>query len=144
MAGTQLQIVQAVQDIVSAVSGIREAPDYPPEQLGDFPFAVAFPGEGVHSFGVVGERLFLGNIILEIHVSRVDLPFAVENVIGFGDTIPNALMKFIVTAGGQCLNGTADTFENITQTFGQLNWGETQTLGWRFTLTNVKARYTIA
>jgi hypothetical protein len=138
--GTQLQIIQAVMDIVGAVSGIREAPDYPPEQLSDFPFAVAFPSEGTHQFGVPGERLFLGNVVLEVHVSRVDLPTAVQNSIGFGDTIPNALMAFTATAGALCLNGTADTFENITQTFGELNWGDTQTLGYRFVITNIKAR----
>lgn len=137
--GTQLQVIQAVMDIVGAVTGIREAPDYPPEQLSDFPFAVAFPGEGTHSFGVPGERLFLGNVILEVHVSRASLPLAVENVIGFGDTIPNALMNF-TAAGNLPLNGTCDTFENVTQTFGELNWGDTQTLGYRFTITNIKAR----
>ena len=137
--GTQLQIIQAIMDIVAAVPGIREAPDYPPEQLADFPFAVAFPSEGTHNFAVPGERLFLGNVILEIHVSRVDLPLAVQNSIGFGDTIPNALMNF-TTAGSLPLGGTADTFENIQQTFGELNWGDRQTLGYRFTITNIKAR----
>jgi hypothetical protein len=137
MAGTQLQIIQAVMDIVGAVSGIREAPDYPPEQLNDFPFAVAFPGEGTHQFGVAGERKMLANVVLEVHVSRIDLPSAVENSIGFGDTVPNALMNNVT------LNGTADTFESILQTFGVLNWGDTQTLGWRFILTNIKARYNI-
>jgi hypothetical protein len=141
--GTQLQIIQAVMDIVGAVSGIREAPDYPPEQLSDFPFAVCFPGEGTHSFSVPGERLFLGNVILEVHVSRVDLPVAVQNSIGFGDTIPNALMKFTVTTGSLPLNGACDTFENVTQTFGELGWGDTQTLGYRFTITNIKARTTL-
>ena len=135
--GTQLQIIQAVMDIVGAVSGIREAPDYPPEQLGDFPFAVAFPGEGTHSFGVVGERKFLGNVVLEIHVSRVALPIAVENSIGFGDTIPNALLA------SPTLNGAADVFESVVQTFGELNWGDTQTLGFRFIVTNIKARTNI-
>lgn len=137
--GTQLEIIQAIMDIVGNVTGIKEAPDYPPEQLGDFPFAVAFPAEGVHQFGVPGERLYLGNVILEIHVSRADLPSAVANSIGFGDTVPNALMNF-TQAGTLPLNGKADTFENILQTFGELNWGDTQTLGYRFTITNIKAR----
>jgi hypothetical protein len=135
--GTQLQIIQAIMDAVAQVSGIREAPDYPPEQLSDFPFAVAFPSEGTHNFGVVGERMFLGNVILEVHVSRVSLPLAVENSIGFGDTIPNKLMT------DPTLGGTCDTFENIAQTFGELNWGDTQTLGYRFTLVNIKARSNI-
>ncbi len=137
--GTQLQIIQAIMDIVGAVSGIKEAPDFAPEQLNSFPFAVAFPSEGKHSFSVPGERLFLGNVILEIHVSRVDLPNAVMQSIGFGDTIPAALMNF-TASGALPLKGTCDTFEEISQTFGELNWGDTQTLGYRFTITNIKAR----
>ena len=137
--GTQLQIIQAIMDKVGAVTGIKEAPDYPPEQLNSFPFAVAFPSEGSHQFSVPGERLFLGNVILEIHVSRADLPNAVMESIGFGDTIPAALMNF-TTSGALPLAGTCDTFESITQTFGELNWGDTQTLGYRFTITNIKAR----
>jgi hypothetical protein len=135
--GTQLQVIQAIMDLVGSVSGIREAPDYPPEQMSDFPFAVAFPGEGVHSFGVVGERMFLGNVMLEIHVSRVDLPNAVQNSIGFGDSVPNILMA------NPTLSGTADVFESVNQTFGALNWGDTQTLGYRFTITNIKVRTNI-
>lgn len=135
--GTQLAVIQAIQDTVITVTGIREAPDYPPEQVSDFPFAVAFPAEGDHNFGVVGERMFLGDIVLEIHVSRVDLPTAVENSIGFGDTIPDALMA------DPTLNGTCDTFEKIHQSFGALNWGEIQTIGYRFTIRNIKIRTNI-
>lgn len=92
--GTQLEIIQAVMDIVGQVTGIKEAPDYPPEQLNDFPFAVAFPADGTHNVSIPGERMFLGNVVLEIHVSRVDLPSAVQNSIGFGDSIPAALLAF--------------------------------------------------
>lgn len=132
--GTQLAVIQAIQDTVITVTGIREAPDYPPEQINDFPFAVAFPAEGVHSFSVPGERLFLGSAILEIHVSRADLPTAVENSIGFGDSIPAALMA------DPTLSGTCDTFEDIQQFFGALNWGDIQTIGYRFTIRNIKIR----
>jgi hypothetical protein len=141
--GTQLQIIQAVMDLVGAVGGIKEAPDYPPEQLNSFPFAVAFPSEGTHKIAVPGERMFLGNIILELHVSRVDLPNAVMESIGFGDTIPAALFAYSTSNTSPLnlpLKGTCDTFESIAQTFGELNWGDTQTLGYRFTITNIKAR----
>lgn len=137
--GAQLNVIQAIQDLMLTVTGIREAPDYPPEQLSDFPFAIAFPGEGVHDINTLtsngtGERKFLGNVVLELHVSRVDLPLAVANSIGFGDTIPNVLLK------NPTLLGTADTFGSVSQTFGELNWGDTQTLGFRFTINDIKIR----
>lgn len=138
---TQQQAILAVQTIVSAIPGINAAPNYPPETMNDFPFAVAYPGDGDHRVGTLvnntGERKFLGQIVLEIHVSRADLPSAVEASIGFGDSIPNALLK------NPTLNGTVSTFESITQTFGELDWDETKTLGYRFIINGVKQLTTI-
>ena len=133
---SQKAAVLAAQAIVRAVSGILAAPDYPPEQMGNsyFPFVVAYPGDGTHAFGVPGERLFLGQIVVEVHVARKDLPNAVQGVIEFGDTIPAALMA------DSTLVGVVDTFGSVDQTFGELNWGDTQTLGYRFTMQDVKIR----
>ena len=138
---TQEAAILAVQDIVSAIPGIHAAPDYPPETMNDFPFAVAYPGDGNHTVGTLvnntGERKFLGQIVLEVHVSRADLPSAVQASIGFGDSIPNALLK------NPTLNGTISTFESITQTFGELDWDSAQTLGYRFIINGVKQLTTI-
>lgn len=138
---TQKDAILAVQDIVSAIPGIHAAPDYPPEQINDFPFSIAYPGDGEHVVGTLfnntGERKFLGQIILEVHVSRADLPSAVQASIGFGDSIPNALLK------NPTLNGTVSTFASITQTFGELDWDITKTLGYRFIINGVKQLTTI-
>lgn len=138
---TQENAILAVQAIVGALSGINGAPNYPPEQINDFPFAVAYPGDGEHRVGTLvnntGERKFLGQIVLEVHVSRADLPSAVQASIGFGDTIPNALLK------DPTLNGTVETFASVTQTFGELDWDQTKTLGYRFILNGVKQQTTI-
>ena len=140
---TQEDAILEVVSIVSQVSGIKSAPNYPPEQInGDmFPFAVAYPGNGTHIVGTLvnntGERKFLGEIVIEIHVARLDLPSAVQASIGFGDSIPNILLK------NPTLNGTISTFTSITQTFGELDWDSTKTLGYRFILNGVKQLTTI-
>lgn len=138
---TQEAAILQVVSIVGGIAGIREAPQYPPENIGDFPFAVAYPGDGEHTVGTLvnstGERKFLGQIIVEVHVSRADLPSAVQASIGFGDSVPNALLK------NPTLNGTVSTFQSITQTFGELDWDAMKTLGYRFIINGVKQLTTI-
>lgn len=130
---TQEDAIKAVQDKILTVSGINAAPDYAPEQLGGaFPFSVAYPSTGNHSAAVPGVRKFLGSIIIEIHVARKHLPTDIQSVIGFGDSIPAALLA------DPTLGGVINTFSDIDQEFVELNWGDTQTLGYRFTMNGVK------
>lgn len=139
----QEDAILQVVSIISGLSGIKSAPDYAPEQInGDmFPFAVAYPGTGEHIVGTLvnntGERKFLGSIVLEIHVARSDLPTAIQASIGFGDSVPNILLK------NPTLNGRISTFASITQTFGELDWGDTKTLGYHFVINGVKQLTTI-
>lgn len=138
---TQEDAILAVVALIRTISGIKQAPDYPPENIGDFPFATAFPGDGEHTVGTLvnntGERKFLGSIVLELHVARKDLPYDVQASIGYGDSIPNILLKNIT------LSGKVDTFGSITQTFGEMDWGDVKTLGYRFIINEVKQRNTI-
>lgn len=139
----QEDAILEVVNIISDLTGIKSAPDYPPEQInGDmFPFAVAYPGNGVHTVGTLvnntGERKFLGQIVVEVHVARFNLPTDVQASIGFGDSIPNILLK------DPTLNGRISTFGSISQVFGELNWGDTKTLGYQFILNDVKQLTTI-
>ena len=142
---TQQAAALAVVEIVRAVTGVAGVPDYPPEQIPPeyFPFVIVYAGSGSNSFGVQGERLFLGEIVVELHVARRDLPLAVQAAIGFGDTIPAALMADNITGTSKLRVAGVDTFITIEQSFGELNWGELDTLGFRFILTGVKMRSTI-
>ena len=139
MADELKNAVLAVQATLRTVTGIRGAPDYPPEQIPAeyFPFAVAYPGSGVSTFHVPGERLFLGEIVVELHVSRKDLPNAARSAMGFADSIPNALMV------DPTIDGKVETFGGIDQSFGELGWGDLPTLGFRFILRGVKIRVTL-
>jgi hypothetical protein len=130
-------IIQAIQDTVGAVTGIRAAPDYPPENLNSiFPFSVCYPESGTYTEGPGGVSAYkaLHNIKLQIHFGRADLPKSVEAAIPYGDLIAKALLI------DPQINDSCDTFDEILYTFGPLAWGEPAipTIGWDFTLTNVK------
>jgi hypothetical protein len=138
---SQKQILQAIVSVVRSVSGINGVPDYPPDQIPEraFPFAVVYPGNGTHAFGVPGEKLYLGEFVIEVHVARKNLPAAVQGVIDYGDAVPAALMDDIVN-GNILRTAGLDTFGSVQQTFGELDWGDMQTLGYRFILTDAKIR----
>lgn len=126
---TVLGAVQAIQDVAITVTGIKQAPDYPPEQINEFPFALCYPGSGSFGDGPAGSRLGLHTIILEIHTARGQLPYAVAAVIGYGDAVTAALLSDRTLARAvDCINGP------ITYTFGPLGWGGQDTIGWRFSI----------
>lgn len=126
-----LAAIQALQDTVGAVSGIKKAPDYPPDSINSFPFAVAYPADGTWEV-YAGTTKALHTLVVEIHVARADLPAAVANVIGYGDSVPKAILA------DTTLGGTISTFSDITYEFGSLDWGETKTVGFRFRINGVK------
>jgi hypothetical protein len=130
--------IDAINVLLRAVSGIRVVPDDPPDSMNIYPFAVVYPGSGTWDQGVPGERLGLCSLIVELHVARRDLPTAVQHALTFADTVPDALMA------DPTLTGSVSTYGVIEWTFGPLAWGDTPTIGWRYTLTNVKIREDIA
>jgi hypothetical protein len=129
-------IIQAIQDTVGAITGIRAAPEYPPENLnGIFPFAVCYPSSGEWGAGPgYGTYRTLHNIKLQIHFGRGDLPKSVQAAIPYGDAIAKALLA------DPSIDASCDTFDTVSYTFGPMSWGEPAigTVGWEFTLTNVK------
>ena len=132
--------IEHIAHVIGGIDGIRSAPAYPEEQLNVFPFAATYPGEGEASFGVAGERLNLDTIIVELHVARKDLPRDMEKALPYVDSIPNEIMDELLD---NKLSATVDTFESITWTFGALNWGGQETLGFRFTINGIKRRVNI-
>ena len=129
-------IIAAIQDTVGAVTGIRAAPDYAPENInGIFPFSVCYPEGGTYDCGPgFGTYKALHNIKLQIHFGRADLPKSLEASIPYGDAVAKALLA------DPTIDASCDTFDQVQYTFGPLAWGEPviQTIGWDFTLTNVK------
>ena len=125
--------IEGIQDVMLTVSGIKGAPDYPPEKLGGlFPLAITFASEGEWSDGPAQSARALHNIIIEVHCARRDMQYDVEKAVTFGDTVPLALIA------DRTLGGVVDTFGDITYRFGAMKYGDDQSIGWRFVVEDIK------
>ncbi len=124
------EAINGIQDAVGALDGVRKAPDYPPEQLNQFPFAVCWAAEGTFEYSTPGVRKGLHVIELALHVARNgDLPREVALAMPYIETVPDALMA------DPTLGGTVATIVGpITYEFGPLGYGEKEqnTLGFLF------------
>jgi len=126
---------------VRTLRGIREAPDYAPEEIGNYPFALAYPGGGVMDFGPANDRKGLHTLTLELHIARKDLSNDVKKAAPFVDSIPNLLMYKL--QNDNQWNGTISTFQRISYTFGSLGWNQIETFGVRFRVEEVKIQTAI-
>ncbi len=124
-------ITTAIQTIAGALSGIRNAPSNPPDQVGAFPFAVTYPERGAFTAGSLTKALTAGQhvIVTEIHVARKDLPRAVAGAIGYADLFHTALQA------DPTLGGSVLIIDSLTWEFGPLVWGAVETIGYRLRLT---------
>lgn len=117
-----------VQNIVGAISGIKAAPDNPPESINQYPFALSYAYQGTWE-RMSDWKKGIHVIVCEVHFSRQNLPKAIALAMPYCESIPNALL------GNPTLNGTVDTiFEQITYNFGFLPWGGQNdvNIGFRF------------
>lgn len=129
------QAATELMNLIAAVNGMKGAPDKPPEGISQFPFAVSYPSTGI-LYGTPGTYRSSSTLALEVHVGRSDLPMAVDAVFPFLERIADVLFD----PTNSTLNNTVmelryDNAEGgIPWTFGELDWGDTKTIGWRFLL----------
>ena len=140
MATTDLRdaCIEIVEEI-QTISGIRSAPEVPPESTDLFPFVVTYPGAGNYHQGPFKVMTALHNITVELHVEKKDLPRNFGTVMDLIDVIPYELMKLLNASGFS----TISTFGNIEYSFGTMSWNDVETIGVRYTITDVKVQTTI-
>ncbi len=125
--------VEWIQDQTGALSGIRTAPDFPLEQVGAFPFVVAYMGGGTFEKGEAGGIVERHDFIIELHIARKDLPRDIEKAVAYVDSIPAAIMA------DSTLGGTVLQFESIVYEFApEMFWDAVKTIGFRFTVTGAE------
>jgi len=133
------QAADALMGLIRAnLTDIKLAPDKPPEMANEFPFAAAWPGRGRMIAETPDVSKHLATIILTIHVTRKNLPVAMDAVFPFIDQIRRLLFNvdnlFLPDADS---NATvdhlliADSSNGIEWTFGEMEYAGIQTLGWR-------------
>ena len=113
------------------LSGIKSAPDYPPEKAGDFPFWVVYPPRFTSTQTPQGSMTTLYDIACGFHIGRKGtLSNEVEFLLGYPETIMESLFE--------ACNANLLAHETIEGTFGPLGWDDTPTIGFLFTIRNVK------
>jgi hypothetical protein len=132
-------VIDQVQAVVRAVSGMVKAPDEPPDQLNQFPFAVCYAGTGDLHIGPPEVMHGMHTLVLEVHVARRDLTRDVQRAMPFVDTVPAAL--FAAYAAGTLT--ALDAMGHIRYEFRPLGWGGVATLGFRFWIDGVKVQDTL-
>ena len=84
--------VQAVVDIIDAVSGVREAPDYPGDSVPAPLTCYVYSPEAVWSWAEFGEVRPVGSIRAHLFYPHIDLARAIKALMPFADSIPKAIL----------------------------------------------------
>lgn len=130
---TLQDFIDQVQDAVGALSGIRGAPDEPPESINVFPFAVAYARDGTYE-QQKGMMKGLHNVVVELHVARKDLARDVQAAMGYAKSVPNAILD--AQEDGNL--AAASWLGRISYTFGPMAWAGQETIGFRFVIEDVR------
>ena len=130
--------LDAVVSVVSAVSGIRQAPVNPTEGANVYPFAMSYVMNGRLVNGAMGTRKHLVNIAVELLTARKDLARDMALISPYIDSISSALLAEVSDSGDR-FSGTISAFEGIDYELLQnFQYASVEMIGYRFTMTNVK------
>lgn len=124
-------VISRIQTIARGLPGVKEAPDYMPESLNQFPFALSYYRQG-NTTAMAGWRKGLHTFFMEVHIARQVLPAALRSAMPFYEKVIDALID------DPTLNGTVSTIIwPVNHTFGWLSYGGTDNahIGWRFEIT---------
>jgi hypothetical protein len=128
-------VVAALQTAVGGLTGIKYAPAYPPEAIGDFPFVVTYPVRYRGETNTPDDFRMLYDIQVELHVGRRDLPQDFQVLYDYPETAANAIFK--------ALRDNSYAHAGIEGAFGGLGWNDVDTFGWYWLIKEVKIITTI-
>lgn len=136
MASELDNAVQAGLDILKNISGLRNKPDYSPENPASFPLLVGSAATGIWRKEAAGQKRGLHTVRFGIYVPRKDLSRDIEAVMPYGELAADLLML----DSNARWNDTIDSYEgDITYTFGEIEYAGLLLLGWTI-LVPVKIR----
>ena len=140
---TPQQVIDAIQADIGALTGMRGAPHEAPEAINAYPFCVAYVESGRSWSDIPGAQIILCNIRLDLHVARKDMPRDIARAMPWLATILNALHKPMATNTGDRFDSTVDAMGEISFTFGALDYGTNETIGFSFLIQDVKIQTNI-
>lgn len=128
---TPQDVIERIQAIARDFPEMTEAPNYVPEGINQFPFAMTYYRLG-NTTAQSGWRKALHTVFCEIHVARQILPVAIKTA------MPYYELMLAQLEADPTLGGTVSTILwPVNHTFGWLEFGvETNRhIGWRFEIT---------
>ncbi len=117
--------VSAIQAVAATVPGIKQAPQYPPEQSAMFPFAVCYARSGVETPQSSGWSVALHTLVCELHCQRTSLPQAFAQALPLYESFAAGLLA------DETLGGAVVAVNRLRYTFGPMQYGSVQTIGYR-------------
>jgi hypothetical protein len=115
-------------------SGALDAPTLATEGALAFPFSVVYPGSGNIWSESAGMEKDLHEIILDLHINKVDLPTDIDAALTFFETFKARIVE------DSMLGNTVDTIVYpVDYQFGGMKYAGTETIGYRFRV-NVKQK----
>ena len=131
MAFDVTSAINALQDMWLGITGIRFAPDTPPDALGAFPFVVTYERSGelnpseMHSGNFAPQK---GQIWSDLHMARKDLPRDIAKVMTFRNLFLDALRD------DPNLSGYVMMCTRVSWTLTPMVYNGVDTIGYRFVL----------
>ena len=137
-------VIERMADKIEAISGIKGASDYLPEQLPSVNnWVVLYPGEALFIGGQPsGYMTALYTVVIELHTPRKNLPNDIERIMPYFSAIPNALYDDLFDG---LMNSTVSTIGDITsEGLVALSYAGIETLAFRYRVTGIKIQTTVS
>lgn len=121
------EIVSALQRLAVSMSGVRQAPLKPVEQISEFPFAMGILRRAVPLWETDWMNV-LATFAVQIHVARRDAPNDYSSAMRYGVAFPKILFQ------NPTLGGLVSTIipDGVRVKFAILEFGGQPTVGWDF------------
>jgi hypothetical protein len=129
--------VDAIVAVLRSVSGLKQVPINPPENISVDTFAIVYPFSGSVEISPIGTRRMLHVIAVDILTRRTDLARNIAALKPLVDTVSNALMTE-VSSSGDVFSGTMDTFGSLSYSWITSDYGGVGVVGYHFLMNDVK------
>lgn len=119
--------ITALTTKFGGVTGVKSAPENPPEALNEFPVVVCYFVRGDFTYGQSSPAIGLHTVHADLHLSRSNLPEDEKAA------RPFILRALVMTAGNLKMDSTCEHCLLTNYQYGGLDYGKQKTFGIRFT-----------
>lgn len=120
MAGEIEAAVQAGLAILRSIDGLRNAPDYPPDNPHAYPVLVGAASEGVWITESYGQLHALHTLRIGFYTTRQNLPKDMVTIMPFGEKAKDKLLSPTVGDWDGTISGYGN--EPLSYTFGDIEY----------------------